>query len=78
MHHVFAFKFMDDFDNVIGKPLYSKYDEKPENEHEFEVEIAPDEKVIGFLVRQSDWVDCKTAKVSFKIAKSKTVDQELV
>ena len=31
MHIVFAFKFMDDFDNVIGKPLYSKYDEKPEN-----------------------------------------------
>ena len=54
MHHVFAFKFMDDFDNVIGKPLYSKYDEKAENEHEFEVEIAPDEKVIGFLVRQSE------------------------
>ena len=76
MHHVFAFKFKDDYDNVIGKPLYSKYDEA--SDEEFEVEIAPDEKVIGFVVRQSDWVDCKTAKVAFKIAKTKTVDQELV
>jgi hypothetical protein len=27
-HHVFCYKFFDDRDEVINKPIYSKYDEK--------------------------------------------------
>ena len=59
--------FYDDYDNIIGKTIYSKYDDN--KDQEFEIEIGLDEKLIGFMVRQSDWVDCKTAKVSFKIYK---------
>ena len=66
--HVFCFKFFDDFGNLIGKPLYSKYDEKREDE--FHVELGLDEKLVGFKVWESDWVDCKTSKIAFKIAKS--------
>ena len=66
------FRFYDDFDKIIGKTIYSKYDENSDDE--FEVEIAPDEKLIGFHVRQANSVDCKTAKVAFKIAKAKNVD----
>ena len=66
-HHVFCFKFYNDFGEVIGKPLYSKYDSKGEDE--FTVEIGLDEKLVGFKVWESDWVDCKTSKIAFKIAK---------
>ena len=48
-HHVAQFKFYDDFDNMIGKKIYSKYDE--DSDEEYEIEIAPDEKLIGFHVR---------------------------
>ena len=67
-HHVFAFKIFDDFDRVIGKPIYSKYDEKTEDE--FIVEIGLDEKLVGFKVWESDWEDCKTSKIAFKIVKT--------
>ena len=74
-HHVAQFRFYDDFDNLIGKTIYSKYDDN--NDDEFEVLIGFEEKLIGFHVRQSDWEDCKTAKVSFKIAKTTKFDLEL-
>ena len=77
MHHVYAYKFYDDYDNIIGKPIYSKYDENESGE-EFETEIMPDEKLVGFQVRQSDWVDCKIAKVSWKIAKAANYDKALM
>ena len=59
MHHVAMFKFFDDFDQLIGKPIYSKYDSNKDKK--FEVKIGLDEKLIGFRVRKSDWDDCKTA-----------------
>ena len=75
-HHVAQFRFYDDYDNLIGKTIYSKYDDNPDDE--FEILIGLDEKLIGFHVRQSDWEDCKTAKISFKIAKTTNgVDLEL-
>ena len=37
-HHVFCFKFYNDFDEVIGKPIYSNYDTK--SEEEFTIEIG--------------------------------------
>ena len=74
--HCAQFRFYDDYDKIIGKTIYSKYDENSDDE--FEVEIAPDEKLIGFHVRQANWVDCKTAKIAFKIAKAKNVDQQFI
>jgi hypothetical protein len=67
MHHVFAYKFTDDFENLLGKNIYSKFDEKGETLKK--VNIGPCEKLIGFRVQKSDWVDCRISKVSFKIAK---------
>ena len=46
---MFGFKYYDDFENVIGKEIYSKFDE--DSGDEFEVEIAPDEKLVGFVVK---------------------------
>ena len=74
-HHVAQFRFYDDFDNLIGKTIYSKYDEN--NDQEFEVKIPYDEKLIGFHIRQSDWEDCKTAKIAFKMAKIQP-DEKLI
>lgn len=66
-HHVFCYKFQDDLDILIDKPIYSKYDEK--GEEEYTVEIGLDEKLVGFRIQLSDWEDCKISKISFKIAK---------
>lgn len=52
---------------MIEKPIYSKYDDK--GEEETTIEIGFDEKLVGFRIQLSDWVDCKIAKISFKIAK---------
>jgi hypothetical protein len=52
---------------VIDKPIYSKYDEK--KEEEFTIDIGIDEKLVGLRVQLSDWVDCKISKIWFKIAK---------
>lgn len=68
-HHAFCYKFYDDFGNVIGKPIYSNYDKK--SEEEFTIDIGIDEKLIGFRIQLSDWVDCKISKIWFKIAKCK-------
>ena len=73
-HHVYGFKFYDDFDKKIGQ-IFSNYDKAPGKQHH--VTIGLDETLIGFAVRQSDWVDCKTAKVTFKIAQTTNgVDEE--
>jgi hypothetical protein len=66
-HHVFCYKMFDDLENIIGKPIYSKYDEK--GEEETTIEIGLDEKLVGFRIQLSDWEDCKISKISFKIAK---------
>lgn len=73
-HHVFCFKLYNDFDEVIGKPIYSKYDEK--SEEEFTVDIGLDEKLVGFKVWESDWVDCKTSKIAFKIVKTDQYEKD--
>lgn len=67
-HHVFGFKFYNDFNEVIGEPIYSKYDMT--QEEEFTINIGLDEKLVGFKVWQSDWSDCKTSKIAFKILKT--------
>jgi hypothetical protein len=68
-HHVFCYKFFDDLEKMIDKPIYSIYDEK--GEEEFTVEIDLDEKLVGFRIQLSNWEDCKISKISFKIAKCK-------
>lgn len=53
-----SFKFFNDFDEVIGKPIYSKYDHA-EDCDEYVVDIGLDEKLVGFKVWENDWEDCK-------------------
>ena len=66
-HHAFCYKFLDDDAKVIDKPIYSKYDEKKETE--VTINIGKFEKLVGFRVQLSSWVDCKISKIWFKIAK---------
>ena len=68
-HHAFCYKLFDDFGEVIDKPIYSKYDQKKEDETT--ITIGLDEKLVGFRIQLSDWVDCKISKIWFKIAKCK-------
>jgi hypothetical protein len=66
MHHVFAYKFRDDCENTI-KNIYTNFDSKGETLKS--VDIGLNEKLIGFRVQKSDWIDCKISKICFKIAK---------
>ena len=47
-HHVYGFKFYDDFDNKIGQ-IFKNYDKAPGKQ--YHVNIGLDETLIGFTVR---------------------------
>ena len=63
---------------MIDKPIYSNYNKK--SEREFTIDIGLDEKLVGFRIQLSDWVDCKISKIWFKIAKcqQKGVDYQKI
>ena len=74
--NVYAFKFYNDFGEVLGRPILWNYDD--DSGDEYEVEIGLDEKLVGLKVWESDWVDCKTSKIAFKILKSDKFLQDQV
>jgi hypothetical protein len=52
---------------LIDKKIYSEYEEN--GDEETALEIALDEKLVGFRIHLSEWIDAKISKISFKIAK---------
>jgi len=71
--HVSYYQFLDDKDELIGKPLGTKYEEI--DTKEFILEIPKDEVLIGFKIEKHSGDDNKIGNIAFKTIKHLTNDK---